>query len=81
MMCAKKLMRSIDLENPEIVFCERCNKGPCVQDNWYSKLTAECQRLGRDLTLDELLALAKAHDMTPEEIAEQRKSWANQDMD
>ncbi len=48
---------------------------------WSEKLNAEVKRLGRPMTLDELLALAKTHSMTPEEIEAQSQSWARQDMD
>lgn len=48
---------------------------------WREKLEAEKARLGRRLTLDELLALAKTHFTTDAEIAEQAKSWARQDKD
>lgn len=83
MICAKKLLGSIDLENPEVVFCERCGKGPCVETGtWREKVAQERERLGgRRLSLNELLALAKAHNMTPEEIEAQRQSWLRQDKD
>jgi len=48
---------------------------------WREKVDAEKTRLGRKLTLDELLALAKTHFMPDAEIAEQRASWARQDKD
>jgi hypothetical protein len=43
---------------------------------WREKVEAEVARIGRKLTLDELLALAKDHFMTPAEVAAQRASWA-----
>lgn len=49
--------------------------------DWKGKVDAETKRVGRKLTLDELLTLARTHDMTPEEIEAQRQSWARQDMD
>lgn len=48
---------------------------------WIDKVRAERQRLNREPTLDELLALAKSHDMTPSEIEAQRASWTRQDID
>ncbi len=48
---------------------------------WREKVDAEKARLGRKLTLEELLALAKTHFMSEGEIAEQRASWARQDKD
>lgn len=48
---------------------------------WRDKVEAEKARLGRKLTLDELLALAKTHFMTPDEIQAQRESWTRQDKD
>jgi hypothetical protein len=48
---------------------------------WRDKVRAEQQRLGRALTLSELLKLAEGYEMTPSEIAEQRASWAKQTMD
>lgn len=55
-----------------------CNLNPRT---WREKVLAEQQRLGRALTLDELLALAKGYKMTPEEVEAQRQSWARQMMD
>jgi hypothetical protein len=45
---------------------------------WREKVEAEKARLGRKLTLDELLVLAKTHFMTPDEREEQRASWQRQ---
>jgi hypothetical protein len=45
---------------------------------WRDKVRAEQTRLGRALTLCELLELAKGHEMTPQEIEAQRQSWARQ---
>ncbi len=50
-------------------------------ESWRAKVDKETKRIGRALTLDELLALAKTHNMTPEEIEAQRRSWARQDKD
>lgn len=50
-----------------------CNINP-----WRDKVRAEQQRLGRALTLNELLKLAEGYEMTPAEIEEQRQSWARQ---
>lgn len=49
--------------------------------SWKDIVSMERAKLGRDLTLDELLLLAKDYKMTPEEIEVQRQSWARQDMD
>ena len=48
---------------------------------WTEKVAAERARIGRPLTIDELIGLAKGHRMTPEEIEAQRLSWTRQDMD
>lgn len=48
---------------------------------WKAIVKAAQERMGRELTLDELLAMAKDYKMTPEEIEEQRQSWTRQDMD
>lgn len=48
---------------------------------WKESVSAKRRELGRDLTLDELLLLAKDYKMTPEEIEAQRQSWIRQDMD
>jgi hypothetical protein len=50
----------------------------CHIDPWRDKVRAEQMRLGRALTLNELLELAKGHEMTPQEIEDQRQSWARQ---
>lgn len=50
----------------------------CEIATWREKVLAEQQRLGRSMTPDELLALAKGHSMTQEEIEVQRQSWARQ---
>lgn len=50
----------------------------CEINPWRDKVRAEQQRLGRALTLDELIKLAKDYEMTPEEIEHQRQSWARQ---
>ena len=42
---------------------------------WEERLQLERKRLGRDLSLDELLALGAKHKMTPGEIEAQRESW------
>lgn len=44
--------------------------------SWRAKVEAEKTQLGRKLTLDELLAMAKEHFMTPAEIETQRQSWS-----
>lgn len=49
--------------------------------SWRDKVCAEEQRLGRTLTLNELIELAKSHTMSAEEIEAQRASWAKQMMD
>jgi hypothetical protein len=43
---------------------------------WVERVNALRWKLDRDPTLDELLAEAKLHDMTAEEQAEQRLSYA-----
>lgn len=48
---------------------------------WRDKVEAEKTRLGRRLTMDELLALAKTHFMSEAETNAQRASWARQDKD
>jgi phage-related baseplate assembly protein len=48
---------------------------------WREKVLAEQQRLGRALTLNELLKLAECYEITPEEINAQRQSWAQQMID
>lgn len=48
---------------------------------WRDKLAVEKARLGRALTTDEMMTLAKTHNMTPEEIEAQRQSWTRQDKD
>lgn len=51
-------------------------------NTWRQRLADEMTRLDRNfLTLNELLALAKKHNMRPEEIEMQRRSWARQDKD
>lgn len=52
-----------------------------MADSWQRKIADERERIGRPLTLDELIVLAKNYRMTDEEIAAQRESWARQDMD
>lgn len=48
----------------------------------WKDLVAEARsKRGRDLTLDELIDLARPYRMTPDEIEAQRQSWARQDMD
>lgn len=61
----------------------RCGTVQCGRkgNDWKAKVDAETTRLGRRLTLDELLALAKTHNMTPSEIEAQRQSWAKQERD
>lgn len=52
------------------------------QTTWLDKLAAERKRLGKQfLTREELLALARTHTMTKEEIDAQRASWTRQNMD
>jgi hypothetical protein len=48
---------------------------------WIDIVGAERIRLGRPLTLLELLSLAKGYNMTDDEIEAQRQSWARQMMD
>ncbi len=48
---------------------------------WRELVQKEQERLGRTMTLDELLVVARTYEMTPEEIEEQRQSWARQDKD
>jgi len=48
---------------------------------WKQQVDVAREQLGRELTLAELLELAKDYKMTPEEVEEQRQSWARQDMD
>ena len=48
---------------------------------WREKVLAEQRRLGRALSLNELLKLAEGYKMTPEEIEAQRQSWARQMID
>jgi hypothetical protein len=50
----------------------------CGISPWRDKVATERQRLGRDLSLNELLKLAEGYEMTPAEIEEQRASWARQ---
>ena len=52
-----------------------------TEKTWQQRLEAEHGRLGRGLTLDELIALARQYRMTDAEIEAQRQSWARQDMD
>lgn len=42
---------------------------------WEEKVRRLTARLGRSPELDEILELARGHDMSPEEIEEQRQSW------
>lgn len=42
---------------------------------WEERKELETRRLGRSLTLDELLKLGAQHTMTPGEIEAQRESW------
>jgi hypothetical protein len=48
---------------------------------WQRKVVEERERIGRPLTLDELIGLAKTHRMTDAEIEQQRQSWTRQDDD
>lgn len=48
---------------------------------WKERVAALREKMGRPLTLDELIDLARPYRMTPEEIEAQRQSWARQDMD
>jgi hypothetical protein len=48
---------------------------------WSMRVRREEERLGRQLTLEELLQLARTYTMTPHEIELQRQSWARQMMD
>jgi hypothetical protein len=48
---------------------------------WRDIVKAAQERMGRELTLDELLTMAKDYKMTPEEIEQQCQSWCLQDMD
>lgn len=49
--------------------------------SWSEKVRIERLRLGRALTLVELLDLAQTHTLTKEDIADQGESWARQDKD
>lgn len=42
---------------------------------WAEKIAEATKRLGRQLTLKELLVLSREYTMTPEEIEEQKASW------
>lgn len=48
---------------------------------WKETVADARAKFRRDLTLDELLGLARAYKMTEAEIEEQRQSWARQDKD
>lgn len=48
---------------------------------WGEKVCDAQDVMGRDLSLTELLVLAKSHQMTPNELEMQRQSFARQDMD
>ncbi len=48
---------------------------------WNERVSDAADEMGRDLTLEELLYLAKSHVMTPAEIEAQRESWSRQDKD
>lgn len=54
---------------------------PSAGSTWRLLVESEALRLKRELTLEELLFLAKDYKMTPEEIEAQRQSWGRQDMD
>lgn len=60
---------------------KRLRGAQSVSTSWAEKIAAERARIGRPLTLDELVGMAKAHQMTDAEIAAQRQSWTRQDMD
>lgn len=74
-----------------VAFCEAYADQNCtieeikydhsIDPNWKETVRAEQLRVGRALTLDELLNLARPYKMTAEEIEAQRQSWARQDMD
>lgn len=54
---------------------------PKEAGTWKKKVSEERARKGRDLTLEELIDLARPYRMTEAEIEAQRQSWMRQDMD
>lgn len=48
---------------------------------WKERVAALREQMGRPLTLDELIDLARPYRMTSAEIEAQRQSWVRQDMD
>lgn len=48
---------------------------------WKERVADATAEAGHELSLDQLLHLAKSHQMTPAELEAQRVSWSKQDMD
>lgn len=55
---------------------DACNITP-----WRRKVAAETKRLGRAMTLAELLELSKGHRMSKEELEAQQASWVRGNID
>jgi len=52
-----------------------------ADSTWKERVRAERERLGRPLTLAELIDCARPYRMTDKELEQQKQSWTRQDWD